>query len=272
VPANFGGWFQRIIDVVRRSFVPLAILQVVTAVVSAVFGIVTASMTPNVGDLQGLSARLQAGEQVSPEEIAAATNGVRTAMGPFVGVSAVGGLILAVVGLFVAVASVYVAVRDASGQPTSAGQGVRFAGGRVLPLLGWGVLAGIITMIGFVLFILPGLYLMIVFGSTLLGVVVIERQGIGRCFALANARFLPTAGRVLLAGVILAVYALVVGIIAVGIGGGPGSVVTPIVRAILMIPLGIAGTAFAVVTYAELRGREGSTTGATALAAEMVRP
>lgn len=267
VPANFSGWFDRIIVVFRRSFSQLALLQLLVAAVSAVFGIVTAILTP---DIAGLSAALESGNPLTPEDLANARS-ASAAVGTIGLVGLLGTLATVIVSAFVQAASVFVAIRDAAGQPTSAAEGLRLSTRRAFPLLGWEILAGIMIGIGLLLLIIPGVYLLVVFGATLLGVVVVERAGIGRCFTLVHRRFWPTVGRILLFVVIGGIYLLVTQALGSLIGGGPTSVVTPVVQAILYIPLGVAITAVAVVSYAELRFHEQGTTTAPALVAEMSR-
>jgi hypothetical protein len=111
-----------------------------------------------------------------------------------------------------------------------------------------------LAALGFVLVILPGVYLMIVF-TTLAGVVVVERAGIRRCFTLVNPRFLPTAGRILLTTLAGIVYVAIVFALTGGYSPS-GSVIVAIVREILLIPAGVVAAAVVVVTYAELRFHE----------------
>lgn len=247
VPANFGGWFERVLGVVRRSFAQLAVLQAIVAAVSVVVGVVTALMTP---DFAALRSRLESGAPLTQDQI----SGVGAANATIGVISIIGFLVMLVLSAYVSSASVFVAIRDAAGQSTTAVEGLRLGAGRALPLLGWQLLAGILAVLGFVLFILPGVYLLIVF-TALAGVVVVERAGIGRCFTLVNPRFLPTAGRILLTALAGIVYFAIV--FAVTGGYSPsGSVIGAIVRPILLIPLGVVGAAVAVVTYAELRFHE----------------
>ncbi len=262
VPADFGGWCDRVLGVFRRSFAQLAVLQVIIAAVSVVFGVVTALLTP---DFAALRSQLDSGVPLTPEQI----SGASTSFSTIAVISIVGSLVALVLNAYVYSVSVVVAIRAAAGQPTTAAEGLRLGAPRALPLLGWMVLAGILAMIGFVLLILPGVYLMIVFVALAGVVVVVERAGIGRCFALVNPRFLPTAGRILLAAVAFIVYFGIV--FAVTGGYSPaGSVIGAIARPILLIPVGVVGAAVAVVTYAELRFRErGANTGT--LLAELSR-
>ena len=47
VPANFAGWVERVLGVVRRSFAQLAVLQVIVAAVGMVVSVVMAVMAPD---------------------------------------------------------------------------------------------------------------------------------------------------------------------------------------------------------------------------------
>ena len=265
VPADFGGWFRNIIGVVRRGFPQLALLQVITAVISAVYGAIAAGLTP---DLLGYSNRMQADAAAGiPPDM----SGLFTVFATYLAVALIGGLISVAVNAFVQGASVFVAIRGAAGAPAGAAEGLRFAAGRALPLIGWWLLAVIMVSVGSILLLIPGLYLMVVLYSSLLGVIVVERDGIGRCFTLIQRRFWISTGRLIVAGVIFFVYYLVAHAIAALIGGGPTSAVTAIVQAILVIPLGIALTGVAVVMYAELRLHEQGTASTPALNAEMSR-
>lgn len=249
VPADIGGWFERIIAVVRRSFVPLLVIQAVVAALTALYGVLTAGLAPMVPVAPGAATMPDLG-------------------GLFLAIF-LGALVLAAVSLFAQGASVYVAIRDASGEPVTAPDALRFAAGRALPLLGWSLLAGLMLAAGAILLLLPAIYLAIVFGAALLGVVLVERGGIGRCFALVHRRFWPTTGRMLLAFLITFVYVLVLGAV-VGFTLG-NSALAPVLQSVLAIPLGLAWVGIAVVTYAELRFHERPDVLTPALAAELRR-
>jgi hypothetical protein len=265
IPANFSGWFQRIVEVIRRSFQQLAMLQLITALVSAVVGGVLAGFSP---DMAAYTAQL---ESASATGVPPDTSALGATIGTVVALSLVGGLISLVTNAFVQGGSIYVAIRDAAGQPATASDGLRFSVGRALPLIGWGLLGGLIVGVGVVLLVIPGLYLAVVIFSSLYGVVVVERGGLGRCFALIKGRFWATTGRLVVAFLLGAVYYGVVHEVAAAIGGGPTGVFALILQAILMIPLGVATIAVVTVTYAELRFHENPVVSTPALAAEMVR-
>jgi hypothetical protein len=269
VPPNFGSWFGRIGGVVRHSFAPLATLWAIEAVVVVVIGVITTLFTP---DLTGLTSRVESGVPLGPEDLSSVLN-TGTSFGIVLLIGLIGSLVVFVLGAYLASASVFVAIRNAAGQPTSAAEGLRLGASRAFPLIGWWLLAGIMTGVGSVFLLLPGLYLAVVFNASLMGVVVVERAGIGRCFALVNPRLLPTAGRILLAMVGSFVCVLAIVLIAGSLnmlGSGLGSIAGTVVEAILLIPFGVIATAVIVVTYAELRYHEQGTSTAM-LATELGR-
>jgi hypothetical protein len=254
VPVGFGGWFTRVFGVCRRSGRTLWRLHTITAVVTALYWTMIVAVIPNYAELQRAVA-------TGRESFADLATFLASKLGEE--------LVLLAVGAFVWGGAVFVAIRDAAGRPTTAAHGLRFAAQRALPLMGWWLLAGILIGIGMIMLLVPGLYLMVLFYASLLAVVVVERQGIGRCLELSSRRFWPTSGRLLIAGL---VYALV-GVIASRIGDWPlpgfaGIALGELSRAGLMIPVNVLFTGVAVVTYAELRQHDdGCTT--SALGAEL---
>jgi hypothetical protein len=249
VSRSFAEWFAKIFGVVARSWQPLVIIQLVAALPGLVLG--------------GLAEGLMAPDPTSYSSPEAAGLATGATVGVLLAV-----LISVVFALFAQGASVFVAVRDAVGRPAKAGEALSFAAGRALPLLGWGLLAAIMLVVGFLLLLLPGLYLAIVFGATFTGVVVIERQGIGRTFALVNPRFWPTAGRLVVVGVMAFVYNLIITLLTAALAGA-GTFVATLLSAVLALPISLLSVGVAVVTYAELRNRENPAVGSPALAAQM---
>lgn len=251
VPADIGGWLRRILDVVQRSLVPLLQIQVAVALVGLVA--TTVAGVPAGGPALDPTT-------VTPQQA-----------GQLVGGGIVAVLVALVVGAFASAASVFIAVRHANGQEADLGTALSFAAGRVLPLIGWNIVAGLLIGLGVIAFIVPGIYLAVVLLSCLTGVVVIERNGIGRTFTLVNHRFWPTFGRMALVAVAGAVYFGVAGALAASLG--PGSLAAAVVQAVLSVLAGMVGTGVAVVTYAELRFHDPQRPGALTptLAAELSR-
>jgi hypothetical protein len=165
-------------------------------------------------------------------------------------------------------ASVYVVTRQAAEQPVGAGEALSFAARRALPLLGWGILAGILIFIGFLLLIIPGIYLSVVFVAALTGVIMYERAGIGRTFELVNRQFWGTFGRLLTFAIAAAVYSGIINAI-VSTFTQPDSVARSLIVNILTLPVTLAAAGVAVVTYASLRNRENPQVGTPTLVQEL---
>ncbi len=149
------------------------------------------------------------------------------------------------------------------------GAALRLARGRALPLAFWLIISGIMIAVGFVLFVLPGIYLTIVFGASLIGVVTVENRNIGRSFQLVNRRFWPTVGRMLLAFLIFVVFFVVV--IGTSYAAGPDSIVNRVLGWIFSIIMGLFAVGVSVVTYAELRFHENPTVLTPTLVTELHR-
>ena len=273
VPQDFGGWFQRVVAVVKRSFPQLALLQLIYALVTAAFSYALATVAPGI---------------TAPSTDFGASNPIgQTDSGALLWTVAIGSVVSLVASALVFAASTWVAIRDADGTRTTALDGLRFTVGRVLPLVGWLALtfvvaacAGYVVGLGrgasevlglvlAVLLVVGIVYASVAIFGSLLGVVVVERGGIGRCFALIRRRFWATTGRTVIFGLIAMAYSLIVSLIANSTGGGP--FVTTILQLVLIIPMGVAAVAVTVVTYAELRFRKNPATSTHSLAAELIR-
>ncbi len=244
VATSFSDWWAKVIGVLTRSWQPLLIIQLATVVPGMIIvAIVTAA----------------AGTDSTVASVSAAIVGL------------VGALILFVVALLAQGASVYIVGKQASGQEVGAGPALTFAAGRALPLLGWGLLAGLLVALGLILLVIPGLYLIVVFAASLTGVIMFERAGIGRTFALVNPAFGQTLGRLLTFMLAALVYSAIAGAIVSALVG-PTGFVADLLRNILSLPVTFASVGVAVVTYATLRNRENPAITTPALAAELDRP
>jgi hypothetical protein len=194
VSPDFSGWWQRGITIVKVAWRPLVILQAIGAVVGLV--------------LRGPAALLQA---TSIGSFTAANRDARTVdpakLFAGLGVGFAGQLLAAFVSALVLLAVVRVTIVAATGGQPSVADALRGAVGRLLPLVGWQLLAALITLAGLCACVLPGLYCIAVF-TVLPVVVVVERGGvISRCFRLFH-------------GDLGASLARVATIIGIGIGGG----------------------------------------------------
>jgi hypothetical protein len=169
-------------------------------------------------------------------------------LGGTVGVVAAG-LLVGGAAAWAQAASVRLAVLEAAGRPTAVSTAFADARAAVPQLLGWSALAALLTAAGLPLAVLPGLYVAAVATAALPGVVVVERAGLGRAAALVNRRLAGTAARFAVGLFAAAFYGAVVGTVVAAVPAP----VDDAVRALAALPLTLAGTAFAVVTYAGLR-------------------
>ncbi len=253
VPRDFSAWTARIVDAFVRSWRLVILLQLAVAIPVAVatYLVVRSSgITFDNGVVSGLDTNAGTITFNHPGRFA---------------LSVVLFFVVAIVlGAVVQLASLWLIVTQAAGRPGSLALAARFALRRSLPLIGWEIVATIMVIVGLVLFLVPGIYLATVLGPTLLGVVAFERRGIGQCFALVRGRFWALFGRCAMALLVALAYNELVQLIvrtAFGVDH-QGSLGAQLLSAVLTLPEAVAGSAFFVVTYAELRSRkDGSTTG-----------
>ena len=239
VAADFSDWWTKVLAVLKRSWQPLLLIQIATALPALIIGALIAVIVATGGG--------------------------------WVGVGIGGGLALIIVvavSLLAQGASVYVVTRQAAEQPVGAGEALSFAARRALPLLGWGILAGILVFIGFLLLVIPGIYLSVVFVAALTGVIMYERAGIGRTFELVNREFWGTFGRLITFAIAAAVYSGIISAI-VGTFTEPNSLARSIIVNILTLPVTLAAAGVAVVTYASLRNKENPQVGTPTLVQEL---
>jgi archaellum biogenesis protein FlaJ (TadC family) len=141
---------------------------------------------------------------------------------------------------------------------------------RLPALLGWGIVAGLAALLGFVLCILPGIYVTAVV-SILTAVVVAERGvGVGRCFQLFNADFgssVARIGTIAALGLGFGIVSSIVSAIATAIVGGGGGLSAQSHESVLSIIVGaVVSGLFSIVSatvfppllltaYADMRAR-----------------
>ena len=236
VPHDFTGWTGRIVDAFGRSWRPVILLQLVLAVPLAI----------------ALAAfEHEAGMTVTETSVTLDHPGAA------VGLLVVLAVVTIVLGAFIQLASFWIIVKQAAGRPAPMGGAARFAASRALPMIGWEIVAGVLIGVGLIV-ILPGIVLAVIILPTLLGAVGLERRGMRRCFELARGNFLALLGRCATALLIAAAYTQLIRVIVnIIFGRGANGVGVQIVAGVLQLPLNVVGVAFAVVTYAEMRGRHG---------------
>lgn len=287
VPLDFGGWVRRVFGVLGRSFRPLALLALISAVCSAVGSLTLVVVTPSQEEARRMVAEAKITDQNEAQGL------IVKAILAYWPLFVVLLLLTVLVSILVAGASVYVAIRDANRQPGSIFEGLSFALPRLFPAIGWTILAGLVMVVALVVPMVPSMlvksdvagffgavvafalfaYLGTTLFGSLFGVLFVDRAGIPRCFQLIKRRFWATFGRLVVA-VLLTIPYFVAYFIVVGLLHwliGPGSVVVAIVQAALVIPLAVYGVAVQVVTYAELRFWENTSIATRTLTSELNR-
>jgi hypothetical protein len=177
-----------------------------------------------------------------------------------------GGLLLAISVLFVQPFLVAAITRAAAdiylGEPVGIGKTYRFALGRVHSILWITILSLLATLAGFILLVIPGIFVFVrlAFASAVL--VIEDRRGtkaLGRSWRLARGHFWRILGTILLAGIIAAVVAAIVSIPgeiavqAIGPDAWPISTIFGAFASILTTPFTIL---VIVLLYFDLRIRK----------------
>jgi hypothetical protein len=194
VSADYGGWWRRSVAILRVAWPQLLVLELVGAVIGTVL------QTPLAVVLGRLP--LQVDESLASDEFTFGFGDVLAGLGAFVAVLTIGVAMAAVVSL----ATLRVSFAAAIGAPVRVSEGLSTAARRLLPLLGWYLLALPMVLVGVCACLLPGLYFAAVLGI-LPAVVVFERGvGVGRCFKLFHGRFGASLARM---ATILVMYPVV---------------------------------------------------------------
>jgi hypothetical protein len=124
-------------------------------------------------------------------------------------------LITVLLTLTAQLASLHVLVQRATGRQVSVRAAMLAGLRRVHAMIGWGILAGLLVLVGVVLCVVPGIYVGLVM-VVLPAIVLLERgRGIGRAFELFHAKFGESLARV---ATIAGIY-LVGGIVQSAISG-----------------------------------------------------
>lgn len=257
IPTDFGSWFTKVFAAIGRSWKALALVHLLIFVPQVLLGIVFALRLRTVT------------ESTSPNRLF-----------QDLGATAGGGLLLGMLSfVFQAVASVasaHIISHDAAGVATGAPLtdwvvALRFGWSKLGRMIGWSILSTLLTFVGFIFCILPGVWLAVIFYATLGGVVAFERGDvISRCMELVKTRFWPTFGRIFILWLMTSVGGAIAGAVGIGSGIGFGGfsragsasssvasvVFTQLVAAVIAVPIGMLRSAGSVVTYAELRSKQ----------------
>ena len=261
VSPDYAGWWQRGTAVTRAGWRPLARLQLIIVVPTMMLLIPAQIFT----QLEQRAVSREAASGATPQ------------VGPLLAV--VGILLLTLVPVLLiyvigTMASARMVVTVATGGPARIGPAVRSVLPRVPALIGWYLVAGLLSVAAFCACVLPLFYVLAVL-LILPAVVAFERGGdIARCFRLFHADLGAAAGRVatiaaLGLGLSLVVGALSTIVTLVTLGSAfpdpaaaaaTGAVVADSVLGSLLTGLasvisGVILTPLMVATYADLRAR-----------------
>jgi hypothetical protein len=178
----------------------------------------------------------------------------------------VGG-VLGLLGYFLATGAVFKFQLDAYlGRPADWRESISYAFGshRVLSLIWLGIIVTVMVGVGFVLFIIPGVYLFVALAFAIPVLMLEGLRGMGaisRSISLVSQRWWATFGRLLIGLILVIVAAFLVGVIGSAITHGVSSVslyliINGIVSIILAVFIAPFYAALVNVTYIDLRVRK----------------
>jgi hypothetical protein len=257
ISADYAGWWQKNKNLFQGYWRQLALLQGVGAVAALVLRVPAALV-------QAIQTRgLRDAGQLDSAEIRHAVVSALPALTVGILGSILAGLVLALISL----AGMRLLVTGVTGGQPSIPDALRGALGRLFPLVGWSLLAGLILLVGFCACFVPALYFAAVF-AVLPAVVLFERGGvIVRCFKLFHGDFGSSIARVAtVIGIAIAVslvsssVATIVDTVArawsAGTGGlVSGTVIGTLFQVAITAALGVLLTPLVLTTYADERAR-----------------
>ena len=252
VSSDFAGWWSRSFRLAQAAWRPTALIQLMAVVPLFVISVI---------------AQIIIGARV---EGLAVTNDLdsidwQSFVGPVLGLG-LGFLIVLALSLLVQLAAVRILVQVVTGQPVSFAAALRDALLRSPALLGWSLLGGLLTLVGVVFCIVPGLYVAVVL-AIVPAVVLLERGNvISRAFRLFHANFGAALGRIVAMFAVIVTIAMVQSLVA-GIVM-PGSamfgttapsvtviVITELISSVFTIVSTVIYMPMMLTAYADMRAR-----------------
>jgi hypothetical protein len=295
VPLDFGHWMRRVFGLFRRGWARLGVLAVVPVAISLVYALIVRHLVPDQAEIQR---KVTEAAAASPTGTVSRGAVFWLAFGPWFGAVLVYLLVmLAVSGLYYGT-GLHLTLREANGQPANLKDSLRLVAPRVPRFIGRLAVAALvaIVVVGFPLVIatitqvdwlsqvcsVAALVLLIWLGTnvypTFVGVVFVEKAGLGRCFRLVRGRFWATLGRMVTAGLILFGYTVLTLLLSwlsslpfggMDEQGSAGSMVGFVVLLVLTIPEWVFLLAVSLVSFAELRFYQDPATSTRSLITEM---
>lgn len=244
-PLSVGEMLDAGFRLFRHRFGTLMICVLVPILPFTILGtVLQASIDPNAFDVNATTSDVDSG-----------TAAAGLAVGSLVQSAAIA---LAIAACFKAISAAYL------GEPADAGDSLRYALGRTIPLLLCYIVFIIIVSIGMILLIIPGIWLATKLSMSF-AALVFERKGplsaLGRSWKLTRDNFWRVFGTLLVVAIIAIVFQLVVGGIVGGILGGTNAselaaaIVTTILNVLLLAVTYPLWAAVVSVVYYDLRVR-----------------
>jgi hypothetical protein len=257
VSLDYAGWRRRTVAILKAYWRPLLTLQLLGAAAALVLRVPTALA-------QALGARGLT--TTAPRDNADGLRAIGKAL-PWVTLGATGWILATLVSALVLLASQRLIVRAVTGGRPEVADALRGALRRLFPLIGWGVLAWMIVLLGLCACFIPALYFLAVF-TVLPAVVLFERgDALARCFRLFHtdlAASVLRVGTVVAIGVAAGLLSNIVGStvrgVARAVSAGTGGLVTAtiivtVVDVAIDVGLGVLLGPLILTTYADLRAR-----------------
>jgi hypothetical protein len=245
VSPNFAGWWNRSLSLLTTSWRPMALVQLIWAIPLIAIGVV-------VNLLSTVDTTTTTSTDIPAEAIVALFVGVAVA------------LVVVLASLVSQLATIQILVQRVTGQPISIGSALLTGLRRAPAMIGWGILAGLLGLVGLLACILPGIYVFLAM-SVLPVIILLERgQGIGRAFQLFHADFGAAIGRVATIIGISVAFGIVDGFLSTGltaggaIGDGVGvglAVIAAIISGVISIASSIVSSPLLLTAYADMRAR-----------------
>ena len=244
-PLSVGEMLDAGFRLFRARFGTLMICVLVPILPFAILGtVLQASIDPNAFDVNATTAEVDSG-----------TAAVGLGVGSLVQSAAIA---LGIAACFKAISAAYL------GERADAGDSLRYALGRTIPLILCYIVFVIIVSIGTILLIIPGIWLATKLSMSF-AALVFERKGpfgaLGRSWKLTGGNFWRVFGTLLVVAIIVIVFQLVVGgIIGAILGGSNASelaaaIVTTILNVLLLAVTYPLWAAVVSVVYYDLRVR-----------------
>jgi hypothetical protein len=242
VSSDVGSWVAKSIALVRRAWRPMLVVHLLAAVPTFVATLPVAAWLADVQDRIDRDVELGTGDAT---RVLAATAALLA--------------VSFLVSSWGTLCAYWIGTRVAHDEEAALGPAVRFGLRRLGAYVAWWLLAGVLVLVGLVLFVVPGVWLLVVVYAALPGVIAFERGRYGgalsRAVGLVRGRWWVTFGRLLLLVLAVGAWSALTGAVG-GAVAGDSVVATQLVASLAGAASGVVTTAFGLVLYAELRAGE----------------